>query len=146
MNKSDLLSRDEMAKAEQDARDQLHFAQWVPVVPLSTKTGRGVKELMQRVSKSYQEYSTRIPTAQLNRFLEDLIARPPPPVSGLKSPRLFYMTQAAASPPVFVVMCSNAESIKDAYRRFLANQIRQTFGFTSVPLVIRYRNRRRSEE
>jgi GTPase len=146
MNKSDLLSRDDLAKAEQDARDQLHFAQWVPVMPLSTKTGRGVKELMQRVTKSYQEYSTRIPTAQLNRFLEELLARHPPPVSGLKSPRLFYMTQAAASPPVFVVMASSPEAIQTSYRRFLMNQLRKTFGFDSVPVVVRYRNRRRREE
>lgn len=146
MNKSDLLSAADLAKAQQDARDQLHFAQWVPIMPLSTKTGRGVKELMQRVTKSYQEYSTRIGTSALNRFLEDLIARHPPPVSGLKSPRLFYMTQAAASPPVFVVMASSPEAIQASYRRFLMNQIRKTFGFDSVPVVVRYRNRRRRDD
>jgi GTP-binding protein len=146
MNKTDLLSQAELAKATQDARDQLHFAQWVPVMPVSTKTGRGVKDLMQRVTKSYQEYSTRIGTSALNRFLEDLIARHPPPVSGLKSPRLFYMTQAAASPPVFVVMASAPEAISTSYRRFLMNQIRKTFGFDSVPVVVRYRNRRRRDD
>jgi GTPase len=146
MNKADLLSSAELAKATQDARDQLHFAQWVPVMPLSTKTGRGVKELMQRVTKSYQEYSTRIGTSALNRFLEDLVARHPPPISGLKSPRLFYMTQAAASPPVFVVMASAPEAISTSYRRFLMNQIRKTFGFDSVPVVVRYRNRRRRDD
>jgi GTP-binding protein len=143
MNKADLLSATELEKAMQDARDQLHFAQWVPIIPLSTKTGRGVKELMQRVNKSYQEYSTRIGTSDLNRFLEDLIARHPPPVSGLRSPRLFYMTQAAASPPVFVVMASSPEAIQASYRRFLMNQIRKAFGFDSVPVVVRYRKRRR---
>jgi GTP-binding protein len=146
MNKADLLNAAELAKATQDARDQLHFAQWVPVMPLSTKTGRGVKDLMQRVTKSYQEYSTRIGTSALNRFLEDLVARHPPPISGLKSPRLFYMTQAAASPPVFVVMASAPEAISTSYRRFLMNQIRKTFGFDSVPVVVRYRNRRRRDD
>jgi GTP-binding protein len=56
------------------------------------------------------------------------------------------MTQAQASPPVFIIMCSNAEDIKEAYRRFLQNQIRKTFGFESVPVVVRYKNRRRNEE
>jgi predicted GTPase len=42
-------------------------------------------------------------------------------------------------------MCSGAEEIKDSYRRFILNQIRKTFGFESVPLVIRYRNRRQKE-
>jgi GTPase len=146
MNKSDLLGASDLEKAMQSARDQLHFAQWVPVLPISTKTGRGVKELMQRVSKSYAEYSTRIGTAALNRFLEELIARHPPPVSGLRSPRLFYMTQAATAPPVFVVMASAPEAIQASYRRFLMNQLRKTFGFDSVPVVVRYRNRRRRDD
>jgi predicted GTPase len=46
---------------------------------------------------------------------------------------------------VFVVMCSSAEDIKDSYRRFVTNQLRKTFGFESVPLVVRYRNRRQRE-
>jgi GTP-binding protein len=129
----------------ESTRDQLHFAPWVPIMPLSTKTGRGVKDLMARVNKSYQEYSTRIGTSALNRFLEELVARHPPPVAGMRSPRLFYMTQAATAPPVFVVMASSPEGIQASYRRFLMNQLRKTFGFDSVPVVVRYRNRRRRE-
>ena len=56
------------------------------------------------------------------------------------------MTQAQSAPPVFVVMCSNSEEIKDAYRRFLANQIRKTFNFETVPVVVRYKNRRRRDD
>jgi GTP-binding protein len=85
-----------------------------------------------------------VPTSELNKFLQTLMDQKPPP-SGKRTPRLFFITQAQASPPVFVVMCSNSEDIKDAYRRFLANQIRKTFGFESVPVVIRYKDRRRDE-
>jgi GTP-binding protein len=146
LNKSDLLSPSDLAKAQQAARDQLHFAQWVPIVPMSTKTGRGIKELMLQVSRCFEQYTMRIGTSALNRFLEELIARQPPPVSGLRSPRLFYMTQAATSPPVFVIMASSPEAIQASYKRFLMNQLRKTFGFDTVPIVVRYRSRRRRNE
>jgi GTP-binding protein len=47
---------------------------------------------------------------------------------------------------VFIIMCSNSEDIKESYRRFLQSQIRKTFGFESVPVVVRYKDRRRNEE
>src|SRR5207237_8554628 len=105
----------------------------------------GTNQLMMAVRQAFTEYQTRIPTGKLNTFLEALVEQKPPP-SGKRSPRLFFMTQAQASPPVFVIMCSAAEEIKDAYRRFLANQIRKTFGFENVPVVVRYKNRRRNEQ
>ena len=144
MNKMDLLDATQRKRALEQATSQLHFAPWAPIVPFSNKTGEGMNQLMTAVRRSFTEYSTRIPTAQLNTFLQTLIDQKPPP-AGKRNPRLFFMTQAQASPPVFVVMCSNSEEIKDAYRRFLANQIRKTFGFESVPVVVRYKNRRRNE-
>jgi GTP-binding protein len=145
LNKIDLLDTTERQRALESARSQLHFAPWVPIVPASTRSGEGITQLMNAVRRSFQEYSTRIPTAQLNDFLETLVEHTPPPRGSRSVPRLFFMTQAQASPPVFVVMCSAAEELKDSYRRFLSNQLRKTFGFESVPLVVRYRNRRRRD-
>jgi GTP-binding protein len=145
MNKMDLLDAGQRKRALEEAKSQLHFAPWAPIVPFSNKTGEGVNQLMTAVRQSFKEYSHRVPTSELNTFLRAVVDQKPPP-SGKRSPRLFFMTQAQASPPVFVVMCSAAEDIKDAYRRFLQNQIRKTFGFESVPVVIRYKNRRRNEQ
>ncbi|MEO8180320.1 MAG: ribosome biogenesis GTPase Der [Deltaproteobacteria bacterium] len=145
LNKIDLLNSDARERALESARSQLHFAPWVPIVCASNHSGEGITQLMNAVRRSFKEYSTRIATAQLNEFLETLVAHTPPPRGNTKVPRLYFMTQAQASPPVFIVMCSNAEEIKDSYRRFISNQLRKTFGFESVPLVVRYRNRRRRE-
>jgi GTPase len=145
LNKIDLLDADGRKRALEQARTQLHFAPWAPIVPFSNKTGEGSNQLMVAVRRAYTEYTQRVTTGELNKFLQTVVEQKPPP-SGKRNPRLFFITQAQASPPVFVVMCSNAEEIKDAYRRFLANQIRQTFGFESVPVVVRYKNRRRREE
>jgi GTP-binding protein len=145
LNKIDLLSHGERQKALESARNQLHFAPWVPIVASSNHSGEGLTQFMNTVRRSFQEYSTRIPTAQLNQFLEALVEKTPPPRGSSRAPRLFFMTQAQASPPVFVIMCSSAEELKDSYRRFVSNQLRKTFGFESVPFVVRYRNRRRRD-
>lgn len=145
LNKIDLLTPKQRKDAAQAARDQLHFAAWTPIVCFSNKSGEGVTQVMNAVKRSFTEYSTRIPTAALNQFLQATVEQTPPPRGATRSPRLYFMTQAQAAPPVFVIMCSAPEEIKESYRRFLMNQIRKTFGFESVPLVIRYRNRRRRE-
>jgi GTP-binding protein len=146
MNKLDLLDKDQRKLALESARTQLHFAPWVPIVGMSNHTGEGITALMNAVRRSFGEFSMRVGTSQLNQFLETLVERTPPPRGSTKAPRLYFMTQAQTSPPVFVIMCNAAEEIKDSYRRFVTNQLRKTFGFESVPLVVRYRNRRRRDE
>jgi GTPase len=145
MNKMDLLDAGQRKRALEQAKSELHFASWAPIVPFSNKTGEGMNQLMTAVRRSFTEYQTRVPTSQLNAFLQTLVDQKPPP-SGKRTPRLFFITQAQASPPVFIIMCSNSEDIKESYRRFLQSQIRKTFGFESVPVVVRYKDRRRNEE
>lgn len=145
LNKMDLLNKQQQKDAAVQARDVLHFVDWVPQVQLSAKTGRGVKALMNQVDKSYVEYARRVTTAELNRFFAEVLERQPPPTQGSRAPRLYYVTQAQSAPPVFVVMCSHPDSIKESYRRFLKNQLRSAFGFDSVPLAVRFRERRRNE-
>ena len=143
LNKWDLVERGARKDAIEAARDQLHFARWVPVVPLSAKTGRGVDDLVRAVVKAADEFDRRIPTSELNRFFEEVVERQPPPTSRGRAPRLYYLTQARTSPPLFVAMSNAPANIKASYRRFLVNQIRKRFGFESVPVVIQFRLRSR---
>jgi GTPase len=141
LNKMDLLSREEQKKAREQAADTLHFAKFAPIMELSAKTGRGVPELVSKATWIAREWERRIPTAELNRFFRDVIERQPPPTDGGRAPRIFYITQAESSPPAFVAMSSGAENIKVSYQRFVTNQIRKTFGFEGVPIVVHYRER-----
>ena len=65
---------------------------------------------------------------------------PPPPVRGHR-PRLFYATQAAVAPPTFVFFASNASAVHFSYRRYLENQLRETFGFDGTPIRLVFRDR-----
>ncbi len=141
LNKLDLLDAEGAKKALEQAHDKLRFAGWVRIHQVSAKTGRGVRALMVTAADAAQQYRRRIGTGALNRFFEAVLERRSPPTSGGKAPRVYYVTQAASSPPVFVVKCSSPEAIQDSYRRFVASQIREAFGFTSVPLIVHWRPR-----
>ncbi|HEX3776124.1 MAG TPA: ribosome biogenesis GTPase Der [Polyangiaceae bacterium] len=145
LNKADLQNKKEQLASEEKARDELRFAGWVPMVHLSAKTGRGVKELLDLAARASKEFKRRIPTGELNRFFESVIATHPPPTSKGRAPRIFYVTQAEAHPPLFVAMCNAPEYITEAYKRFVANQIRKAFDFRAVPISVQYRARKRNE-
>ena len=145
LNKADLLDKKGLSAAEQAAKDKLSFAPWAPIVHVSAKKGRGVGALLERITALAEAYRKRVPTGELNRFFEQVLLSHPPPTSGGRAPRLYFITQAEASPPLFVVMASDPEKIHFSYRRYVMNQIRETFGFEGVPVRVKYKPRRRKE-
>jgi predicted GTPase len=89
----------------------------------------------------WAERRRRIPTGELNRMLQHATDRtPPPPVRG-RRPKLFYATQAAIAPPTFVFFASDASAVHFSYRRYLENQLRETFGFDGTPVRLVFRDR-----
>jgi GTP-binding protein len=143
VNKTDLLDAAARKSLEEKAREKLSFAPWAPVVPISAKTGRGVGTLLETVGDVAEAYRSRVPTGQLNRFFEQVLATHPPPTMGNRAPRLFYVTQAETGPPVFVVMTNEPEHIHFSYQRYVTNQLRKAFGFAGVPVRLVYKKRRR---
>ncbi|MFO0762317.1 MAG: ribosome biogenesis GTPase Der [Byssovorax sp.] len=145
LNKVDLLADKNKKKLEEDARDKLSFAPWAPIVHISAKTGRGMDTLFATVSKVSQAFRRRVPTGELNRFFEQVLETHPPPTSGGRAPRLYFITQAETRPPLFVVQASAPDKIHFSYQRYVANQIRQTFDFEGTPVRVKYKERRRKE-
>jgi GTPase len=146
LNKSDLLDKAAFAKAEENAREKLSFAPYVPVVRISAKTGRGVGELFATIDKVREAFYRRVGTGELNRFFETVLDTKPPPTMGGRAPRLYYVTQAEVAPPTFIAMTNAPDSIHFSYRRFVLNQLRKHFGFEGVPVRIHYKARRRRGE
>lgn len=140
-NKADLLEPSTLKKALSDARTSLHFAPWVPILPLSAKTGQGLGRLMEEVNRAADEFGRRISTGELNRFFERVLDKQPPPTRGGRAPRIYYITQVRTRPPLFVAMTNAPQQIADSYKRFVTNQIRKAFDFRTVPLHVQYRKR-----
>jgi GTPase len=144
-NKTDLVEAPARKKIEERARDVLSFVPWAPVVPISAKTGHGTRTLIETVDRVWDGFHRRVPTGELNRFFEQVLATHPPPTMGNRAPRIYFVTQAETAPPLFVVMTNEPEHIHFSYQRYLSNQLRKAFGFAGVPLRITYKKRRRRE-
>jgi GTPase len=111
----------------------------VPVVTLSARSGRNLDKLMQAVFNIYGEWNKRVPTAQLNRYLEAAtVAHPPPLVRGRRI-KLRYMTQIKTRPPTFVLFAAKADDLPDAYARYLVNGIRERFDLNGTPIRLQLR-------
>ena len=143
LNKVDLMSKADLDKAEEDARDKISFAPFAPIVHISAKTGRGLGELFETIDRVSDSFHRRVGTGELNRFFEQVLQLRPPPTMGGRAPRLYYITQAETAPPMFVILASSPDSVHFSYQRFVANQLREHFPFDGVPLRIVYRERRR---
>jgi GTP-binding protein len=111
----------------------------LPIVTLSARSGRNLDRLMQAVFKIYGEWNKRVPTAQLNRYLEAAtVAHPPPLVRGRRI-KLRYMTQIKTRPPTFVLFAAKADDLPDAYSRYLVNGIRERFDLNGTPIRLQLR-------
>jgi GTPase len=145
VNKCDLLERAATKILLEKCASALHFAPWVPVLPISALAGTGVKNLMHAVHRAGEQFHRRVTTGELNRFMEQVLATHAPPTQGGRAPRIYYITQAATAPPTFVAMSNAPEYIKPSYARYITNQIRKNFGFDGSPLKLRFRGRDKKE-
>jgi GTPase len=143
VNKWDLQDRQAGAigKLRQQADEKLKQLPGVPLVAVSGLTGEGLDRLMPAIVEAYDVWNKRVPTAALNRWFDEaLSAHPPPAVSGRRL-RLNYITQAKARPPSFVLFCTRADALPDAYKRYLVNALREGFDLPGTPIRLTLREK-----
>ncbi len=107
-----------------------------PVVPVSGATGEGIDKLMEAIFGIHEVWNKRIPTARLNRWLEETIAQNPPPAVAGRRIKIRYMTQLRARPPYFILFGNQLDALPVSYERFLMNGLRQSFDLPGVPIRI----------
>jgi len=148
LNKWDLIEDRKAAVTawEELVRRRLRFTHGAPIVFVSALTGQRVLRLLDRVEDIHASGAVRVPTQQLNRWLQ----RHPASAqgTGAQGPglRLFYATQTGVHPPSFIVFCNDPARAHFSTRRQLANGLRDQFGFGSVPIRLELRGRRESRE
>jgi GTP-binding protein len=140
LNKKDLVGRADIDKRIEATRETLAFMPYAPVLVTSAVTRAGVTSILTDSSRILEEASRRIPTGELNKLLEDIVARQPPP-SGAhgRHVRLYFATQPSVRPPTFFVSTNHATDVAFAYRRFLTNQLRKAYGFEGTPIRLVFR-------
>jgi GTP-binding protein len=110
---------------------QLHS---VAVVPVSGLTGFGLDELMTAVRAAGETWNRRVATGDLNRWLEAVQERHPPPLVAGRRLRLRYITQVNTRPPSFALFASKPGELPDSYRRYLVNALRRDFDLPGTPI------------
>jgi len=143
-NKWDLVGGDGSNRQEFErfTRQRLRFAAWAPLCFVSAKECTGLPALLEQALCAGQERRRRIPTAELNALVERATAEKPPPTSGSRRLKLFYVTQAEAAPPTFVFFVNDALLVHFSYRRYLERVLRKAYGFQGSPLRLVFRSRR----
>ena len=141
LNKWDLIetSPGALARLRHEVDRLLPQIKGVPVVALSARSGAGLDRLMAAVMESHATWNRRVPTAALNRFLAQAVAANPPPAAKGRRLRLDYITQPKARPPTFVLFCSRAQAVPETYRRYLVNELRESFSLPGTPIRLTLR-------
>ena len=143
INKMDLVRRVDTDKRIEAAREVLDFISYAPFMTMSAFTGRGVSAIPEVAARVFAEWSRRVPTSELNKNFEEIVARRLPPSGPAgKHVKLYFITQADIRPPTFFVSTNVPKSIGHPYRRYLVNQLRQTYGFEGAPLRLSLRANR----
>ncbi len=135
----------------QQVRDALKYLDYAPLLFISagpeSGTPQHINEVFAKVELVARERRKRVSTGQMNKFLETVdFQRASVPMN--KRIRIYYMTQAQVAPPTFILFTDRDIKMHFAFERFLANQIRESFGFIGSPIwfKIRARNKKKTED
>lgn len=143
INKWDAIEKNDrtMSDFEKKLEVDFSFMPYAPHLYISAATGQRVEKLYELICAVSEQSARRIPTGVLNDMLATATARVQPPSDKGRRLKLYYMTQASVKPPTFVCFCNSAELFHFSYRRYLENQIRETFQLTGTPIRMVVRER-----
>ncbi|MBI3505426.1 MAG: ribosome biogenesis GTPase Der [Proteobacteria bacterium] len=140
-NKWDLV--DDPQAALKKLRDRMEISmpqiKGVIFVTVSALQGRKLDDLMEAVITMHDRWNADLPTPQLNRWLEGVTSKHPPPIVQGRRPRPRFMRQVGLRPPTFAIFGNKLVSLPDSYQRYLVNSLRETFGLQGVVVRLQLR-------
>ncbi|MDD4731713.1 MAG: ribosome biogenesis GTPase Der [Desulfovibrio sp.] len=140
VNKTDLVPREVLSELKQAFTFELRFAPHVPVLYASALRKKGLNKLLPLAEQIHKECDVRVGTGVLNRSMTEALERHQPPVIKRRRPKFYYLTQADDDVPTFVFFMNDHTLLKDAYKRYLENQLRKMFGIQHAPLHLVFRS------
>jgi GTPase len=144
LSKADLAPKQPGAikKLREETDHWLPQVKGVPAIPVSGLTGEGLDRLLRGIVESHVVWNRRIPTSALNRWLGVALEQHPPPAVAGRRLKINYITQHKSRPPTFVLSCTRAAAIPDAYRRYLVNALRDAFDLPGTPIRLILREKK----
>ena len=140
--KRETLGSEEAARVwKEEIRRRLAFVKQAPMVLVSARTSQRIVRILDHVVEVYAAAGRRIPTPELNQWLQEVARGEKASPARGRSVNLLYVTQTGTHPPRFIFFCNFPERVHFSLRRFLDNNLREKFGFGSSPLSLQFRRR-----
>ncbi len=142
MNKWDTVEKDThtIEKFEKKLRDDLKFMDYFKSVYISAKTGQRVDRVLALAEEAFAHANFRVATGELNDLLMDAMRVSEPPSYQGRRLKLYFASQVAVCPPLFVLMVNDEGLMHFSYERYLENTIRGAYDFSGTPIRIQVRN------
>lgn len=144
LNKWDAV--DDRAMALRQVEDKLQAAlaqiKGVEVVTISALQGRKLDALLDSILSTYGQWNRRIPTAQLNRWIEGVLDHHPPPLVEGRRVKIRYATQVKTRPPTVALFVNKPLDLPESYQRYLIAHLRDTFDLPGVPVRLLLRKQK----
>ena len=144
INKWDLIEdkkANTINKFEKELAVDIPFLSFTPKIFISAVTKQRLGQIFDKSLEVYEQCIKRVSTGLLNKVISEAYALNPPTSFKGKRLKIYYVTQAKTQPPTFVLFVNNEELLKDSYKRYLENKLREAFGFFGTPIRISVRER-----
>jgi GTPase len=143
VNKWDLVEKQTNTHKEFEERIRQQIAPFkdVPIIFTSVLTKQRIFKGVESAIEVYKNRSKKIPTNQLNEYILPIIEQTPPPASKGKYVKIKFATQLPIAYPAFAFFCNHPQYIREPYKRFVENKLREQYNFTGVPIEIYFRQK-----
>ena len=143
VNKWDLIEKDTHStlKFEKVIKQKLEPFSDIPVLFISAINRQRIYKVLEKALEVFEKRKQKIPTSRLNNVLLKAIEKYSPPAARGRYIKIKYITQLPTHAPSFVFFSNFPDLIKEPYRRYLENRIRESFDFSGVPIQIFFRKK-----
>jgi GTP-binding protein len=143
VNKWDLVEKDTMSseRYKEQIMEKIAPFRDVPVIFTSAITKQRVLKALETALEVFANRSRKIKTSELNEVMLQIINNTPPPAIKGKYIKIKFVTQLPMHYPAFAFFCNLPQYVRESYRRFLENQLREHFNFNGVPIRIFFRQK-----
>lgn len=143
VNKWDLLPKETNTARdyERELKERLAPFNDIPILFISATEKIRIMQALETALQVVENKSRKIPTAQLNEFLQKALAAYHPPVVRGVPVSIKYMTQLPTAVPSFAFFCNHPNDVKQPYKNYLENQLRKNFNFKGVPVRLFFRKK-----
>jgi GTPase len=144
VNKWDLVEEKDANTARQGQEALIAkapFLRYVPFLYVSALTGQRVRKVLDQIIEVAAEREVRVPTAEVNKVLTELIERNAPPQKPGEEVKLLYASQIGTAPPTLAIVSNRPDDVPDSYQRYLVHGFREAWPFRGSPLRLKFTSR-----